>query len=72
MGHNDGFEDVCFIRNTYNYAVMAYVTVSPWPYGSVGTLGPIVLGVLDERRVFVWTPGLHDWRTYKCFVISVQ
>jgi hypothetical protein len=72
LGYNGGFEDACLIRNTYNYAVIAYVAVSPWPYGSVGTLGPIVLGIFDERRVFAWTPGLHDWRTYSCRVISVQ
>ena len=69
LGYN---EDVCVISSFYNYAVIAYVAVSPWPDGSVRTLGPIVLGIFDERRVFAWTPGMHDPRTYQCFVISVQ
>jgi hypothetical protein len=67
-----GIEDACFITNSSPYAVIAYVAVSPWPYGSTGTLGPILLGVFDQRRVFGWTLGRHDWRTYKCFIISVQ
>ena len=67
-----GIEDSCFITNTSAYAAIAYVAVSPWPYGSAGTLGPILLGIFDKRRVFGWTLGRHDWRTYKCMVISVQ
>ena len=69
LGYN---EDVCVISSFNEYAVIAYVAVSPWPYGSVGTLWPIVLGVLGERRVFAWTPGRHDRHTYQCFVISVK
>jgi len=67
-----GIEDACFITNSSPYAVIAYVAVSPWPYGSIGTLGPIILGIFDKRRVFGWTLGRHDWRTYKCFVMSMQ
>lgn len=72
LDHDDGFEDSCLIRNYNNTAVTAYVAVSPWPYGSVGTLGPILLGVLNERQVFAWTPERHNWRKYTCQVISVQ
>ena len=72
LGHDDGFEDLCVIRNFNSTAVSAYVAVSQSQYGSVGTLGPIILGVLNERKVFAWTPKWSDWRKYICQVISVQ
>src|SRR5579871_6378763 len=60
LGHNDGSEDLCIIRNFNTTAVTAYVAVSPLPYGSVGNLGPIILGVLGERQAFAWTPERHN------------
>jgi hypothetical protein len=72
LNHDDGSEDLCFVSNFGNTAAIAYVAVSPWSNGGVATLGPIILGVLNERKVFAWSPRGHDWRKYVCQVVSVQ